>query len=214
MPAQRLAMRQVYEVLRLKWGQGLSERKIAQSLGISRPPVAEYVRRAQAAGLSWPLPTTYDAGVLERLLFPSVPARSPATHVVPDWATVHGLTALYLRLPRFLPELAIAKGDGRYGKMLTTLAQTDLLMLDDWGLAPLNDENRRDLLEIIEDRHDCRATLVTSQLPVEHWHEALGDPTLADAILDRLVHNAYKITLQGESMRKRQARLTRGATTE
>jgi transposase len=89
MPAQRLAMRQVYEVLRLKWGQGLSERKIAQSLGISRPAVAEYVRRAQAAGLSWPLPATCDAGALERLLFPSVPARSPATHVVPDWATVH-----------------------------------------------------------------------------------------------------------------------------
>jgi transposase len=89
MPAQRLAMRQVYEVLRLKWGQGLSERKIAQSLGISRPAVAEYVRRAQAAGLSWPLPTTCDAGALERLLFPSAPARSPATHVVPDWAIVH-----------------------------------------------------------------------------------------------------------------------------
>jgi hypothetical protein len=89
MPAQRLAMRQVYEVLRLKWGQGLSERKIAQSLGISRPAVAEYVHRAQAAGLSWPLPTTYDAGALERLLFPSVPARAPATHVVPDWTTVH-----------------------------------------------------------------------------------------------------------------------------
>src|SRR5262249_10417964 len=89
MPAQRLAMRQVYEVLRLKWGQGLSERKIAQSLGISRPAVAEYVRRAQAAGLSWPLPTTCDAGALERLLFPSLPARAPATHMVPDWATVH-----------------------------------------------------------------------------------------------------------------------------
>jgi DNA replication protein DnaC len=123
-----------------------------------------------------------------------------------------GLTALYLRLPRFLPELPIAKGDGRYGKLMTTLAKTDLLILDDWGLAPLSDEHRRDLLEIVEDRHDCRATLVTSQLPVDHWHEALGDPTLADAILDRLVHHAYKITLQGESMRKRQARLTRGAT--
>jgi len=108
----------------------------------------------------------------------------------------------------------MAKGEGRYGKVLTALAKTDLLILDDWGLAPLSDENRRDLLEIVEDRHDRRATLVTSQLPVEHWHEALGDPTLADAILDRLVHNAYKITLPGESMRTRQARLTRGASAE
>jgi len=89
MPAQRLAMRQVHEVLRLKWGQRLSERKIAQSLGISRPTGAEYVRRAQAAGLSWPLPATCDEGALERLLFPSGPARAPAPHVVPDWATVH-----------------------------------------------------------------------------------------------------------------------------
>jgi DNA replication protein DnaC len=95
--------------------------------------------------------------------------------------------------------------------VLTTLAKTDMLRLDDGGLAPLSDAHRRDLLEIIEDRHDCRATLVTSQLPVEQWHEALGDPTLADALLDRLVHNAYKITLQGESMRKQQAQWTRGA---
>src|SRR5262245_43161637 len=89
MPAQRLAMRQVYEVLRLKWDQGLSERKIAQSLGISRPTVAEYVRRAQAAGLSWPLLTTGDAEALGRSLFPSVSARAPATHLVSDWAAVH-----------------------------------------------------------------------------------------------------------------------------
>ena len=116
-----------------------------------------------------------------------------------------GFTALSRRLPRLLPELAIAKGDGRYGKVLTTLAKTDLLILDDWGLAPLSDDNRRDLLELLEDRHDCRATIVTSQLPVEHWHAAIGEPTLADAILDRLVHNAYKIALQGDSMRKRQA---------
>jgi transposase len=89
MPAQRLAMRQVHEVLRLKGEQGLSERKIAHSLGMSRPTVAEYVRRAQAAGLSWPLPATYDEAMLERVLFPAVAARAPAPHVVPDWATVH-----------------------------------------------------------------------------------------------------------------------------
>src|SRR4029450_3517148 len=89
MPAQRLAMRHVQEVLRLKWEQGLSDRKIAQSLGISRPAVAEYVRRAQAAGVSWPLPDTYDEGALERLLFPAVSARAPAPHLVPDWAIVH-----------------------------------------------------------------------------------------------------------------------------
>ena len=125
-----------------------------------------------------------------------------------------GLTALYLRLPRFLQELPIAKGDGRYGKLLTALAKTDVLILDDWGLAPFSEENRRDLLEIVEDRHDRRATIITSQLPVEHWHDALGDPTLADAILDRLVHNAYKIALHGESMRKQPAKLTRGAMSD
>ena len=125
-----------------------------------------------------------------------------------------GLTALYLRLPRFLQELPMAKGDGRYGKLLTALAKTDVLILDDWGLAPFSAENRRDLLEIVEDRHDRRATIITSQLPVEHWHDALGDPTLADAILDRLVHHADKLALHGESMRKRPAKLTRGAMSD
>jgi DNA replication protein DnaC len=121
-----------------------------------------------------------------------------------------GWTALSLRLPRFLQELPMAKGDGRYVKLMTMLAKTDVLILDDWGLAPLSDENRRDLLELLDDRYDRRATVVTSQLPVDHWHEALSEPTLADAILDRLVHNAYKITLQGESTRKRQTKLTKG----
>ena len=116
-----------------------------------------------------------------------------------------GYTVLYLRLPRLLQELPIAKGDGRYPKLMGSLAKTNLLILDDWGLASLSDENRHDVLELLEDRHGRGATSVTSQFPVEHWHETLGNPTLADAILDRLLHNAYKIPLRGDSMRKRHA---------
>jgi len=114
-----------------------------------------------------------------------------------------GHSALYFRLPRLLQELGLARVDGRYGKLLATLAKTDVVVLDDLGLGPLTDEQRRDLLEMFDDRHGNRSTIVTSQLPVKHWHEALGDPTLADAILDRLVHNAHSIPLEGESMRKR-----------
>ena len=119
-----------------------------------------------------------------------------------------GYTARYLRLPRLLQELGIARADGRYPKLLAELARTDLLVLDDWGLPPFNDEQRRDLLEILDDRFNARSTLVTSQLPITHWHEYLADPTLADAILDRLVHCAYKLNLKGESMRKHAAKLT------
>ena len=125
-----------------------------------------------------------------------------------------GYTALYLRLPRLLQEMVIAKGDGRYPKLLATLAKTDLLVLDDWGLTKLTAEHRRDLLEILEDRHGIRSTLATSQLPVDKWHDIIGDPTLADAILDRLVHTAYRLNLKGGSMRKRRAKLTRTTPTE
>jgi DNA replication protein DnaC len=116
-----------------------------------------------------------------------------------------GYTVLYHRLSRLLGELALARGDGRYPQLLARLGKARLLVLDDWGLEPLTDTHRRDLLEILEDRYDRRSTLVTSQLAVKHWHDALGDPTLADAILDRLVHNAHRIELDGESIRKRRA---------
>lgn len=114
-----------------------------------------------------------------------------------------GYTVEYHRAPRLLPELHLAKGDGRYETILRRLAKTDLLILDDWGLYPMNDEARRDCLELLEDRCGKHSTLVTSQIPIPHWHETIGDPTLADAILDRLIHNAYKIELKGESLRKR-----------
>tara|TARA_B100000749_G_C18291173_1_gene408495 strand:- start:38 stop:793 length:756 start_codon:yes stop_codon:yes gene_type:complete len=125
-----------------------------------------------------------------------------------------GYTAHYVRLTRFLRELTIAKGDGQYPKLLANLAKVDVLVLDDWGLVKLSAENRRDLLEVLEDRHGRRSTIATSQLPIEEWHGVIGDATLADAILDRLVHNAYKINLRGESMRKRQAKLTDTASSE
>jgi DNA replication protein DnaC len=119
-----------------------------------------------------------------------------------------GFNVLYARVPRFFRELTLAKGDGRYLKLMNSLAKTDLLILDDLGTSTLKDEHRRDLLEILEDRYGVRSTTVTSQFPVENWHELIADPTLADAILDRLVHNAYKINLKGESMRKRRKQLT------
>lgn len=119
-----------------------------------------------------------------------------------------GHSALYFRLPRLLHELSIAKADGRYDKLLAGIGRTDLLVLDDWGLDKFVKEQRHDLLEILEDRHGLRSTLITSQVPVKHWHDIIADPTLADAILDRLVHNAYKLVLNGESMRKKQSGLT------
>lgn len=118
-------------------------------------------------------------------------------------ACLEGFKAYYVRAPRLFGDLGIARGDGRYAKLMGAIAKADLLVIDDWGLCVLGDQERNDLLEILEDRHGLRSTVVTSQLPVEHWHEAIGNPTLADAILDRLVHNAHKINLKGDSMRKK-----------
>jgi DNA replication protein DnaC len=113
-----------------------------------------------------------------------------------------GLRALYARLPRLCHDLEIARADGSYRWLLAKLAKQDLLVLDDWGMAPLTPDGRRDLLEILDDRYQARSTLITSQLPVAKWHQYLDDPTLADAILDRVIHNAHRIELEGESLRK------------
>jgi len=116
-----------------------------------------------------------------------------------------GFSVRYFRSSRLLEELSIAHGDGRYSKLINQLAKIDLLILDDWGLETLSLGQRNDLLEIMEDRHGAKSTLVTSQLPINKWHQAIGDATLADAILDRLVHNGHKLNLRGDSMRKKQS---------
>lgn len=119
-----------------------------------------------------------------------------------------GHRTLYIRSPKLYYELAVSRGDGSYGKMINKLARTQILLLDDLGLAPMTDSERRDLLEVIEDRHGSGSTIITSQLPIENWHEHIGDPTIADAILDRLIHSAHKINLKGGSMRKKHSSLT------
>jgi DNA replication protein DnaC len=119
-------------------------------------------------------------------------------------ACLDGFTCRYYRLPRLWEELKIAKANGTYSHWLAQLAKIDLIILDDWGLVTPDVERRQDLLEILDDRYQKKSTIVTSQLPTTHWHEHLNDATLADAILDRLLHNAIRIELNGESMRKNQ----------
>jgi len=122
-----------------------------------------------------------------------------------DRACRDGCSSLYYRLPRLGFELALARADGSYLKLLATLAKADLLILDDWGLAPLEGQAQHDLLEVIDDRVGRRSTLIATQIPVAEWHHLLPDPTVADAVLDRLVHNAVRLELKGGSMRKRKA---------
>lgn len=113
-----------------------------------------------------------------------------------------GFTAHYVRTPRLLHDVAVGRGDGSYSRLLARLARLDLLAIDDWLLAPLKDPERRDLIEVIEDRSERASTLVASQLPVKDWHGVIGDPNQADALCDRLLHNAHRIELKGPSMRR------------
>jgi DNA replication protein DnaC len=117
-------------------------------------------------------------------------------------ACLENFSSRYYRLPRLLNDLHLARADGSYPKLLTQLSKIQVIILDDWGMAPLTDTQRRDLLEVIDDRYQTASTIITSQLPVANWHESINDATLADAILDRLLHRAIKISLKGESMRK------------
>ena len=114
-----------------------------------------------------------------------------------------GYSALYLRAAALFRELALVRADGSLRHLLARLSRIDVLVIDDWAMAPLHENERREVWEICEDRYQTRSTLLTSQLPVSRWHEQIGDPTIADGILDRLVHNAHRIEMRGESMRKK-----------
>ena len=120
-----------------------------------------------------------------------------------------GYSSMYRRVPRLVGELAVARADGSYERLLAKMAKTDVLILDDWGLVPLADQERRDILEVLEDRYGERSVIVATQLPTNTWHAYIGEPTLADAIVDRLLHNAHLITMTGESMRRTKNRLNK-----
>jgi DNA replication protein DnaC len=128
--------------------------------------------------------------------------------VLATQACRHGLSVRYFRTSRLLEMLNVAHGDGRFPRLIQQIAKTDVLIMDDWGLEKMNLAQRNDLLEIMEDRHGLKSTVITSQLPIDQWHKAIGDATLADAILDRLLHNAHKLKLKGESMRKIMSKTT------
>jgi len=140
---------------------------------------------------------------------PTGVAKSYLACALANQACRQGWKVLYWRAPRLFSEMEIAKADGSYRRRLMALARIDLLVLDDWGLAPLTPEQARDLLEILDDRYDRKSTLIAAQTPLDNWHALIGDPALADATLDRLVHNAHRISLTGESMRKTRANLTK-----
>jgi DNA replication protein DnaC len=120
----------------------------------------------------------------------------------------NGFHSLYMRSPGFYYQMALSRGDGSYGKNMNKLSKTNVLIIDDFGIAPLTDAERRDLFEVVDERHGHGSTIITSQLPIENWHDIIGDPTIADGILDRLIHNAHKINLKGGSMRKKYSTLT------
>ena len=174
-------MRKIKEVLRLKHEAKLSHEKIAAATGMSKGAVTNTVQRAVQKGLSWPLPADLDESRLEALLYVQA-AR------------------------RLFEEFSLCHADGSFRKRLAAIAKINVLIIDDFAIAPIGPRERNDLLELLDDRVGTRACIVTSQLPVNDWHDYIGDPTLADPILDRLVHRSHRIHLEAkESMRKREA---------
>jgi hypothetical protein len=233
-------MRKLKDVLRLKLVGGQSHQEIATALGIAKGSVTKYTGLAASAGLDWGAIDAMSETDLEHRLFGSSFA---STFARPDYGRMHqelrrkgvtgagkswlacalaqhacrrGQSAYYQRVPRLGEELRIRHANGTFTRWLEALKNTDVLLLDDWGMTAMDAQTRADLLEIIDDRANARATIITSQLPIEHWHEWIGDATIADAMLDRLMQNNHRFTLTGESMRKKtvtKAKTSAAATT-
>jgi DNA replication protein DnaC len=139
------------------------------------------------------------------LLGPTGVGKSWLACALAEKACRDGFSAFFVRAPQLFRDLALARADGSLGTRLARLARIDVLIVDDWAHAPLAESERRDFLEVCEDRYQLRSTILTSQVPVARWHEQIGDPTLADSVLDRLVHNAHHLEMRGESMRKKRS---------
>jgi DNA replication protein DnaC len=181
---------------------------------------AKLRQRATIEDIDWRAPRGLDRTLFQRLIAgdwieapqnliiegPTGVGKSWLACALGNKACRDNRSVLYQRVPKLFPDLALARGDGRYARILRSLTGIQLLILDDWGLEPLDAGARRDLYEILEERYGRRSTILTSQIPVDKWHAFIGDPTYADAILDRLVHNAHRINLAGESLRRRRAR--------
>jgi hypothetical protein len=204
-------MRKVHDVLRLHFGLKMPQRQIARSIQVSQSTVSEYLTRFEQSGLSWPLPEGFDDHRLQQKLFraaadkPERMVARPLASALAHKACRDGYLVFYSRATTLFRDLAMARADGSLRNLLIRLARTDVLVVDDWAMAPLSETERRDFWEICEDRYQTRSTILTSQVPVANWHEQIGDATVADGILDRLVHNAHRIEMKGESMRKERA---------
>lgn len=174
-------------------------------------------QRATIEDIDWRSPRGLDRTLMQRLIAgdwidaphnliiegPTGVGKSWLACALGNKACRDNRSVLYQRVPKLFAELALARGDGRYRKLMKRLAKVRLLILDDWGLQAFASEQRRDLLEIVEERYGHGATLITSQVPVDRWHDIIGEPTIADAILDRIVHNAHRLKLKGESLRRK-----------